>query len=137
MGRNIHVEKALDMLKMSPLKITNQRVCLVEILFRNGDSHFTVEEVYRLARKKRHKISLATVYNCLNQFVVNEILKVVKLSCNKFYFDTNLRTHHHFFCKTTGKLQDIPSSDVVIEKLPDIPTKKKFKSVDVIINISD
>jgi len=136
MKENIHIKRALDLLNKSKLKNTKQRLRLIEILFKNGNSHFTAEQVFREA-KKGNKISLATVYNCLNQFVRNNIINVVKLSSEKFFFDTNMNSHYHFFCTKTGELKDIPYSDVVISKLPDIPNKKKIKSVDIVINISD
>ena len=51
-------------------------------------------------------------------------------------FDTNLKEHHHFFCQNSGKLIDIQTNQVTIAKLPKLPKGKKFKSVEVIINIT-
>jgi len=133
----MYVENALKMLEASPLKLTSQRVNLIKVLFKNGNRHFSAEEVYNLVNKKGLKISLATIYNCLNQFTANGILRMVKTSCDKVYFDTNLTAHHHFFCKTTGKLTDIDSKKVKISKLPKIPDGKKMNSVEIVVNISD
>jgi len=137
MGRNMYVEKALKMLEASPLKLTSQRVNLLKVLFKNGNKHFSAEEVHNLVNKEGIKISLATIYNCLNQFTAKGILKMVKTSSDKLYFDTNLTAHHHFFCKTTGKLIDIDSKKIKISKLPKIPDGKKLKSIEVVVNISD
>ena len=137
MKKNSHIIKALNNLKKSPLKVTTQRTRLIEILFRNGDQHFTAEDVHKEVNKNKYKISLATIYNCLNQFTKHEILKSVRLSSDKVYFDTNTEGHHHFFCKSTEKLSDIKSSDVKISSLPKIPRGKKLESVEVVVNIID
>ena len=137
MKKNLHIDKALNILKSSPLKVTTQRTRLIEILFKNGDHHFTAEDVYKEVNDNNYKISLATIYNCLNQFTKHEILKSVRLSSDKVYFDTNTKGHHHFFCKSTEKLSDIKSSEVEISSLPKIPKGKKLESVEVVVTISD
>ena len=125
------------MLNSSPLKATEQRIAMINLLFKNGAAHFTAEDIYEEVNKKKIKISLATIYNCLNQFKEFGIIKAIKVSSDKIYFDTNLREHHHFFCVESSKLIDVDTDKVRISKLPKLPRGKKFKSVDVIINISD
>ena len=137
MKKNEYILKALSILKNSPLKVTNQRVRLIEILFKNGDHHFTAEDVHKEVNKNKYNISLAKIYNCLNQFTKHHILKSVRISSDKVYFDTNTEEHHHFFCKNSEMLSDIKSSDVEISNLPKLPKGKKLESVEVVVNISD
>ena len=134
---NKYTEKALQMLESSPLKLTSQRINLVKILFRDGNQHFSAEEVFNKVNSKGIKISLSTIYNCLNQFTSHGILKMVKTSNDKVYFDTNLKSHHHFFCKSSGTLTDIDSKNIVISKLPKMPEGKTLESIEVVVNIKD
>ena len=137
MHKNEYIVKALKMLEASPLKVTEQRVAMVNLLFKNGAAHFTVDDVYEKVSKKKIKISLATIYNCLNQFKELGIIKAIKVSSDKIYFDTNLEDHHHFFCIKSSRLIDVDTDKVKISKLPELPKGKKLKSVEVIINITD
>ena len=137
MYKNEHIEKALKMLETSPLKVTEQRMAMINLLFKNGSAHFTAEDIYEEVNKNKIKISLATIYNCLNQFREFGIVKAIKVSSDKIYFDTNLKEHYHFFCVKSAKLIDVETNKVKISKLPKIPKGKKLRSVDVIINISD
>ncbi|MFL2662435.1 MAG: Fur family transcriptional regulator [Alphaproteobacteria bacterium] len=137
MTGNSHIQKALEMLENSPLKLTSQRVSLIKTLFKEGNQHFSAEDVYNKVKNTGVRISLATIYNCLNQFTTHGILKMVKASSDKVYFDTNLKSHHHFFCKTSSELTDIDAKKVRISKLPKIPQGKRLNSIEVIVNISD
>ena len=137
MRKNEHIDNALKMLEISPLKVTEQRLAMIKLLFKNGAAHFTAEDIYEEVNKQRIKISLATIYNCLNQFRKFGIIKAIKVSSDKIFFDTNMKEHHHFFCVQSAKLIDVETNKVKISKLPKIPRGKKLKSVDVIINISD
>ena len=71
---NEDIKKALQSLKNSPLKTTKQRVDIIKILFSEGNNHFTAENVHNKIEKLGLNISLATVYNCLNQFTENGIV---------------------------------------------------------------
>ena len=131
--------KYIDKLRNSGLRPTKQRLQICEVLFDTEKTfHFTINELdKKIKKQKNNKISLATIYNCLNQFTKHEILKSVSLSGDRVYFDTNTHGHHHFFCKSTKKLSDIKSSDVKILNLPKIPKGKKLESVEVVVNITD
>lgn len=129
------VKHYIDMLRKSTLKVTNQRITLIKLIFSSGNAHYTAEEVFIKAKKQKIKISLATVYNTLNSFRDNGILNVVKTKSDKIYYDTNLKDHHHFYCEESGELKDIKSSNVIISKIPKIPKGKKLSSISVTINV--
>ena len=47
-----NIKKLLHIIKNSPLKLTDQRKSLVKIIFNDGDAHYTVDDVYKKAKKK-------------------------------------------------------------------------------------
>ena len=57
MSDNPYIDKAIQVLKLSPLKITSQRLLLIEILFKNGNNHYTAEDVHKEVEKKIQNFS--------------------------------------------------------------------------------
>ena len=77
--------------------------------------HLTAESVHSAAQTLLPEISLATVYNTLNELVaMGEVLEVAAGSGPKRY-DPNARTpHHHLVCRSCGSLRDVLlATDVV------------------------
>ena len=132
---NDFLKEAITKLKYSKLKITQQRIELLNIMFADAENHFTPEDVHRKVKETGRSISLATVYNSLKQFTQHGILKEIRLSPDKMYFDTNLKHHHHFYDKYSGAITDVNSDKVKIQKIPEIPKGKILESVEVLINI--
>ena len=127
----------MGMLRKADIKITRQRVYLAGILFNLSQGHFTAEELHDETKQGDLKVSLATVYNTLNSLTDIGMLKAIKTSGDKIFFDTNLKEHFHFYCENTGKLTDINPNSVKISKIPELPSGKKLCSVDVVINITN
>ena len=55
----------------------------------------------------------------------------------KKYFDTNTKSHHHFYFEKDGKLGDIPDGMISVAKLPEAPEGTIIKSVDVVVTIAN
>jgi len=80
-------------------------------------------------------VSLATVYNTLNQFTDTGLLREVVVSPGRSYFDTNIDEHHHFFYEEDGALKDIPHNAIELASLPDAPADAEVTRVDVIVRL--
>lgn len=124
-------------LTQAGLRSTRQRLALANLLFDGMDKHVTAEQVFDMAKKARVPVSLATVYNTLNQFSAAGLLRQVVIDSSRVYFDTNIGDHHHFFHESDGKLTDVPAAAVHINKLPRLPAGQKLERVDVIIRVRD
>ena len=79
------------------------------------------------------RTAASTVYNTLHQFIEAGLLREVVVNSGRFYFDTNVSDHHHFFFEDTGRLLDIPGEHVAVSGLPKPPAGAAIRRIDVII----
>src|SRR5579871_3714673 len=124
-----------DRLRTAGLRLTRPRLALARLLFDGGNRHVTAEQLRAEASAASIRVSLATVYNVLHQFTEAGLLREVVIEPGRSYFDTNIDDHHHFFCESTGHLQDIPGEMVMVGQLPLPPEGAEISRVDVIIRI--
>lgn len=55
-------EKVKDLLREKGLKVTSQRLMVLNILSAHGDEHLTVEEIYDLAKEESPEIRALQPY---------------------------------------------------------------------------
>jgi Fur family iron response transcriptional regulator len=125
----------VERLRQVGLRPTRQRVSLAQLLFDVPDRHVTAEQLHGEAVAAAVRVSLATVYNTLHQFTAAGLMREVVVEPGRSYFDTNIDNHHHFFCESTGHLQDIPGELVKVGELPQPPAGAEIRRVDVIIRV--
>ena len=122
-------------LRAAGLRPTRQRVALARLLFEGSHRHVTAEGLHAEVKAARNTVSLATVYNTLNQFRDAGLLREVVVAPGRSYFDTNTGDHHHFFVESDGELHDFPSDKVTVEGLPPPPRGTRLSRVDVIVRV--
>ena len=124
-------------LRSSNLRPTKQRLKICKFLFdREKTFHFTVETLNKKINKNgATKISLATIYNTVEAFTSAGYLKEILTSKNKSYYDTNTKSHHHFYDEGSKELTDIHYSQIKLSKVPIPPKGKKIKNLEVVIRI--
>lgn len=123
-----------ERLRAVGLRPTRQRVALGWLLFGRGDRHLCAETLFDEATRARVPVSLATIYNTLNQFTQAGLLREIALDGSRTYFDTNISHHHHFFIDGVG-LTDIPERDVVVSNLPTPPEGMEVDRVEVVVRL--
>ncbi len=126
---------AIERLRSAGLRPTRQRLALVRLLFEEGDRHVSAEALHAEAQRAGVRVSLATIYNTLNQFTEAGLLREVVVESGRSYFDTNTGDHHHFFFEGSGELQDIPGDQVELKALPAAPAGTAVRRVDVIVRV--
>ena len=129
--------KYIEKLRNSGLRPTKQRLQICEVLFNTERTfHFTINELEkRIKDKINNKISLATIYNTVEAFTKAGYLKEILTSKSKSYYDTNIKSHHHFYDEATKELTDIDYNQVKLSKVPIPPKGKKIKNLEVVIRI--
>jgi Fur family iron response transcriptional regulator len=122
-------------LREANLRPTRQRIALAKMLFEGEDRHITAEILHQEALRSAVSVSLATVYNTLNQFTEAGLLREIGVDSHRCYFDTNTSDHHHFFFEKTNHLEDIKLEDMVLASIPKIPDGTLVKRVDIVIRL--
>jgi Fur family transcriptional regulator, iron response regulator len=134
-SRDRPFSQTLRRLKEAGLRPTRQRLALGKLLFDSGDRHVTAEQLHNEAGGHGVKVSLATVYNTLNQFTETGLLREVVVAPGRSYFDTNVEDHHHFFYEDDGSLKDIPRDAIALAAMPEAPADAEVARVDVIVRL--
>jgi Fur family iron response transcriptional regulator len=124
-----------ERLRRAGLRPTRQRLALAGLLFGGGDRHASAEALHAEALAACMPVSLATVYNTLNQFTRAGLLREVAIQGNRSYFDTNTSNHFHYFLEDGAKLVDIDSEQLKVVGLPGLPEGTEIDRIDVIVRL--
>ncbi len=128
-----NVEKKLKFYRLRPTKARVR----IGMMFLDQPRHLSADQVYEKLIKKGHSISKATVYNTLNAFAERGLLNQVAIDPAKTYYDSSTNAHHHFFNVDTGQLFDIPSEELNIESIPQLPEDTKIQDLEIVIKVKN
>jgi len=131
----MNTQHYIDLLRAHNLRPTRQRVVLSSLLFDDGHRHVTAEQLRCEVAALGKNMSLATIYNTLNQFAEVGLLRDIKLDDGVTYFDSNRDHHHHFFDPESNALIDIPGDAIQFKKVPMAPDGQQIERVDVVIRL--
>ncbi len=126
--RMINKEDLIGQLKEKSLKITPQRLAIIDVLVENCDRHPGVTLIYNEARKKAKSVSLSTVYATLKEFSENGLIKQLEFDRMENRYDVDLSEHINLICKRCGTISDY---DIPVPLEPkDIARKAGFVVTD-------
>ncbi len=95
-------------LREKGLKVTNQRIGVLEALSDHEDSHLTAEEIYDEVRVKYPEIGLATVYRTIQLLLGLQVIDQINLDDGCVRYEMRARDgqhhHHHLICLSCGKV---------------------------------
>ncbi len=127
-------EEVVKLLGRNSITITPQRIDVAEVLFARPQ-HVSAEQIIDQLRTQGKSVSKATVYNTLNRFVSKGIAKIVNVNPERAFYDSVTTHHHHFYNQDTGEITDIPSENIVIENMPEVPYGTELSNVEIVIGL--
>jgi Fur family iron response transcriptional regulator len=124
-------------LRAAGLRPTRQRLALATLMFGDGHRHLTAEQLHAEARAQSVPVSLATIYNTLNQFTRAGLLRELVIAPGSSCFDTNLDAHHHFFFESSGRVMDVSPAEFAIHNLPAPPPGTEVDRIEIIVHLRE
>ena len=125
-----------ELLKENGLKVTTQRIAILEVLDSRPDKHLTAEEIYDCVKERYPEIGLATVYRTIQ--LLSELHLIDKLNLDDGYVRYEIgklgkenfeHHHHHLICHNCGNVFSF--EDDLLETLEQrIYESKGFRVVD-------
>jgi Fur family peroxide stress response transcriptional regulator len=121
-----------NLLKEYDLKVTPQRVAIVEELYNNG--HMNIDDLYKKLLSKFPSISLATIYKNINAMVEKVFLSEVKLPNSKSVYELVKVEHAHLVCSSCGYIEDVMlDASSILEEASKI-TSFKIDSTNIVLS---
>ena len=110
---SISQEKFKEMLKEKGLKVTNQRLLVLQVLAEHGDEHMTAEDIFELVKEDYPEIGLATIYRTVQLLLDMQLVDRIMLDdgCVRYEIGDFLdeqeghrHHHHHLICTECGSV---------------------------------
>jgi len=128
------MQQCLQLLVDAGLRPTRQRLALGRLLFLRGHRHVTAEILYEEAMAANNYLSLATVYNTLNQFTEVGLLRRIAADGIKSFFDTDTSVHPHFYLEGEDMLVDV-ADGLTFNRMPEALPGHEIARLDVIVHL--
>lgn len=121
--------KVRDKIKEKSLKVTPQRVAILESIYQLKN-HPTAEDIHEYIKQDHPNISLGTVYKVLDIFVENNLIKKVKTEKDIMRYDHHVDAHHHLYCYDSERIEDYEDKELN-KILDEYFQKKKIKNFQI------
>lgn len=121
-------------LRAAGVNPTPQRVEIGSLLFPEP-VHLSADQILHRLRDAGCRISKATVYNTLNLFTAQGLLRAISVDPDRLVYDSNTTSHHHFYNEDTGELTDIEPWAVGVPGIPTPPAGTRAESIEVLVRL--
>jgi Fur family peroxide stress response transcriptional regulator len=104
-------EDLKDLITKHNINPTMQRVIIYDVIIKLNN-HPTAEDIFKYIQNEYPGISLSTVYNTLELFAKNCLLKIIKTDTGTLRYDPVIDSHHHIYCEDSKNVTDYYSSEL-------------------------
>ena len=123
-----------ELLRRYGVNPTHQRIEIANALF-SRQEHLSADQILAIVNDRHSETSKATVYNTLNLFLEQRLIREVIVDPSKVFYDPNTEPHHHLYNIDTGELTDIDAGSIGISGLPPLPEGMVTEGVDIIVRV--
>jgi len=95
----------IEILQNHQLKVTPQRLEIVDILYKNG--HMNIDDLYKALQNKFPSLSLATIYKNINTMCEKLFLSELKIPQHKNVYELAKKDHSHVVCSQCNAIIDL------------------------------
>lgn len=132
-------ERVKDLLRRGGLKVTSQRMLVLDIMDSHPEAHLTAEEIYDLAKETSPEIGLATIYRTVQVLLDLHVIDKVTFDDGFARYELNGvesesgHRHHHAICTGCGKVYSLETDlldsleQEILEKLGFMVTNHEVK----------
>jgi Fur family peroxide stress response transcriptional regulator len=99
-------ESIISQLRKKGLKVTPQRLAIIDVLIELRDTHPGASLIYKKAKRKKKSLSLSTTYATLNEFSRHGIIKTLQFDRTEDRYEGNLEEHINLICERCKKILD-------------------------------
>lgn len=127
----LQIETVVTMVESFGQKMTPQRRAIVDFL-QGSVAHPTADEVMTAVNEKFPMTSRATVYNTLNWLKSAGLVREV-FEGGTVRYDPNTSDHHHFVCRSCGRVEDIECDVISALQICSLPGDPKIENYQVTV----
>lgn len=108
---SIDTDKIKSVLKKGGLKLTPQRLTILDVVVAQEGKHLTIEEIYSRVKEVKPEVGVATVYRTILLFEELGIVRKLDLNDGVYRYELNheeeVHGHHHLVCSACGKVEEV------------------------------
>lgn len=97
-----------ELLREKGLKVTSQRLLVLQMMAEHPGEHLTTEQIYDLVRETNPEIGLATIYRTVQVLVDLHLIDKISFDDDVARYELRSKNtkhhHHHAICLSCGKV---------------------------------